>query len=109
MGMVFGNGIRADLWRCRRGGVVIAHCHGHAARKVGQYAARKVDHPAGGFILRLLLTHERNRLVGMWESRVLCEISKRLWKSVCDSIGASFPQPRGCVFVVTSWPRPLRG
>jgi len=32
----------------------------------------------------------------MWESRVLCEVSKRLWKSFCDfhgrviSVGAWF-------------------
>ena len=27
---------------------------------------------------------DRKRLVEVWESRVLCEISKLLWKSVCD-------------------------
>jgi hypothetical protein len=51
--------------------------------------------PEGGFILRLLLTHERNRLVGMWESRVRCEISKPLWESFFDFHRASFPQPLG--------------
>jgi hypothetical protein len=28
----------------------------------------------------------------MWESRVLGEISKSLWKPFCGSIGTSFPQ-----------------
>ena len=34
-----------------------------------------------------LLTTSRGVAVGMWESRALCEISKRLWKSICDFHG----------------------
>ena len=36
--------------------------------------------------------HEESA-VGMWESRVLCEISKSLWKPFCGFHRASFPQP----------------
>jgi hypothetical protein len=38
---------------------------------------------------------KRHRLVGMWESRVLCEIPKPLWEAFVDFHRASFPQPLG--------------
>jgi len=31
--------------------------------------------------------------VGMWEARVLCELSKLLWKSFCDLISVSAERP----------------
>ena len=34
-----------------------------------------------GALFALLVTKMIDRLVGMWESRALGEISKRLWKS----------------------------
>src|SRR5881409_4051638 len=50
-----------------------------AARKLDQLAARKVIH-LRAFILRSPDLKPRGSAVGMWESRVLCEISKLLWK-----------------------------
>jgi hypothetical protein len=38
----------------------------------------------GGSFYALHIRNIRSSAVGMWESRVLCEISKRLWKSFCD-------------------------
>ena len=34
-----------------------------------------------------LVNRTTDRLVGMWESRVLCEISKSLWKPFCGFHG----------------------
>ena len=78
---------------------------GGAARKVDQQcAARKVIQSEGGsfYALRFLpLLDQGNRLVGMWESRVLCEISKHLWESFCD-FHRSVISTAARLFVVTS-------
>ena len=54
-----------------------------AARKVDQSAARKVDHPRAvhSTLFSSDITEDR---LWEWESRVLCEISKLLWESLCD-------------------------
>ena len=57
---------------------------GRAAQKVGQYAARKVGHLRAVHSTCFSPDTKRNRLVGMWASRVVCEMSKRLWASFCD-------------------------
>jgi hypothetical protein len=46
--------------------------------------------------------------VGMWESRVLCEISKLLWKSFCD-FHRSVISTAARLFVVTSFVVENRG
>jgi hypothetical protein len=40
--------------------------------------------------------------VGMWESRVLGEISKRLWKSFCDFHRRGI-STAGLIIVFTRW------
>lgn len=45
-----------------------------------------------------LVNRTTDRLVGMWESRVLCEISKSLWKPCCGFHGDAIST---AVFAVT--------
>jgi len=41
----------------------------------------------GGALSTALVNRTTDRLVGMWESRVLCEICKSLWKPFCGFHG----------------------
>jgi len=45
-----------------------------------------------------LVNRTTDRLVGMWESRVLCEISKSLWEPFCGFHGDAIST---AVFAVT--------
>ena len=51
------------------------------------------------FCTHFFFFHE-DQLVGMWESRVLCEISKFLWKSFCDFHGNDISTAAGRLRII---------
>ena len=78
-----------------------------AARKLDQWAARKVDRLSAVYLTFFSERRREESAVGMWESRGLCEISKLLWKSFCD-FHRSAISIVVCLFVITSF-RPAMG
>src|SRR5262245_3189292 len=81
---------------------------GSAARKVDQYAARKVIHSEGGSLYVLLLSKKG---IGLWECGNLAfssEISKLLWKSFCD-FHRSVISTATFFVVITSFGNEIRG